>query len=344
MLRQRITLYQTLPDALGKIEHITSDAEVDYLDGILFSKNQGVIITGRLTDNPTHNVAIQHFSDPKDPWFYLHVKETIARRTGPITEAIPLTEYLFRYDRGGFWVGKSAFEYFKMPFNGLTRWWLDDFLHTRMMYTALHASGQSKKYIVQDLALPYSTAEQFIDYADKAFGIYPLWLCPLRQSAIPTMHPHSNQGEADGETQKPMINIGLWGYGPSQHDDFVKANRDLEHKLRELGGMKWLYAHTYYTEEEFWKIYDRSWYDALRQKYDATSLPSVYEKVKVDFKAEEEAAKSSFGNSLLSTWPISGLYGLKKAIDSGAYLQARRSTWKSLDDMGGIDARGKLSK
>ena len=247
----------SMSEAIEKIKQVTSDPALDYIDGILFSKNQGAIITGRLTDNPKNNVKIQRFSDAKDPWFYLHVKDVITTRISPATEAIPLVEYLFRYDRGGFWVGASAFEYFKMPFNAFTRWWLDDFLHTRMMYTALHASGQSKKYVVQDLALPYATAEQFVDYMDRAFGIYPLWLCPLRQSSGPAFHPHSYQTEADGTTPIPLLNIGLWGYGPPRHDDFIKLNRDLEHKVRELGGMKWLYAHTYYTEEEFWATYNR---------------------------------------------------------------------------------------
>ena len=319
----------SVSEAIKKLELASSDLDLDYVDGILFSKDNGAIITGRLTDHPKHTIPIQHFSDAGDPWFYLHVKDSIKRAAGPGTEAIPLAEYLFRYDRGGFWVGASAFDYFYMPFNAFTRWWLDDFLHTRMMYTALHASGHSKKYLVQDLALPYSTAEQFVDYTDKALGIYPLWLCPLRQSSLPTMHPHSHETEADGKTLKPMLNIGLWGNGPSRHDEFVKANRDLEHKLRELGGMKWLYAHTYYTEDEFWSMYDRDWYNALREKYCATSLPSVYDKVKFDVDAERSACSLSLVDSILNTWPISGLYGIKKAIDSGTYLQARASAWKS---------------
>ena len=322
----------SMGEAIEKINDATADAELDYVDGILYSKSQGAIVTGRLTDSPGDNIPVQRFSDPKDPWFYLHVKDVIANRTGPMTEAIPLAEYLFRYDRGGFWVGASAFEYFNVPFNNFTRWWLDDFLHTRMMYTALHASGQSKKYVVQDLALPYSTADQFVNYTDKVFGIYPLWLCPLRQSQQPTMHPHLVQTTASGEEQELMLNIGLWGYGPSRPDDFLKANKDLERKLRELGGMKWLYAQTYYTEDEFWEMYDRKWYDSLRVKYDATSLPSVYEKVKVDLEAEKGTANPSFEESLKGTWPISGLYGLKKAIDSGAYLQARDSAWKSIGE------------
>lgn len=38
------------------------------------------------------------------------------------------------YDRGGFWVGDSAFKYTMVPNTKLTRWFLDDFLHTRMLY------------------------------------------------------------------------------------------------------------------------------------------------------------------------------------------------------------------
>jgi delta24-sterol reductase len=41
---------------------------------------------------------------------------------------------------------------------------------------------------------------------------------------------------------------------------------------------KCLYAHAYYTEEEFWDIYDEGKYKGLRTKYHAESLPSVYGK------------------------------------------------------------------
>ena len=109
----------------------------------------------------------------------------------PTTELIPLDEYLFSYDRGGFWVEYSAFKYFHMPFNWITRWDLGDYLHTRTMYTALHLSGFSTSFIVQDLALPYSTVDAFIEYADVSFSTYPLWLCPLRQDCLQTFHLNS---------------------------------------------------------------------------------------------------------------------------------------------------------
>jgi delta24-sterol reductase len=195
-----------------------------------------------------------------------------------------------------------------------------------MLYTAMHASGRSEHMIVQDLALPYATAKEFVDFTDERYGIYPLWLCPLNQSPQPTMHPHSNEVESDGKTQKQLLNIGLWGPAPPTHEAFMQANRDLEQKLLELDGMKWLYAQTYYTEDEFWSQFDKAWYDALREKYNASGLPSVYEKVKVDHT--KDAAPKSLKQSLIETWPFSGLYGLRKAIASGDYVQSRDSAWK----------------
>ena len=111
----------------------------------------------------------------------------------------------------------------------------------------------------------------------------------------------------------------------------MEQNLRLEWKLKELGGRKWLYARTYYIEEEFWSLYDREWYDALRVKYNATSLPSVYDKVRVDVEAEKKSVNASWGLWLLTFWPLGGLRGLCHAIVSGEYLFAKKSTWQSVE-------------
>jgi hypothetical protein len=314
---------RSVAEAVAKVKEETLNQDHDYVDGILFSKTHGVIITGRMTDSPpTPASPLQRFSAPKDPWFYLHVGDRTRTSTGPVTEHIPLAEYLFRYDRGGFWVGRSAFTYFRFPFNRLTRRFLDDFLHTRMMYKALHASGLSRTYVVQDLAMPYPTVADFIDYTAVDFGIWPLWLCPLRQTRLPTLHPHNAAKEADGSTLAPLLNVGLWGFGPKDPAAFVKKNRGLEKMLKDLGGMKWLYAHTYYPEAEFWEMFDKGWYEGLRAKYHAESLPSVWEKVRVD---EERVRKDEGG--WRKRWPLGGLLGIREAIRSREYLKARNATW-----------------
>lgn len=322
---------KSMQEATRMLLDFTSRPEdFDYIDGIMYSQTSGAIVTGRMTDTPKHGLKIQRFSDAKDPWFYLYVKDKIANGAGPSTDAIPLPDYLFRYDRGGFWVGTAPFDYFPaVPFNDFTRWWLDDFLHTRMLYKALHASGKSEQMIIQDLALPYDTAIEFVERMDSMLSIWPLWLCPLKQSPYKTMHPHYNEYEADGKTLKPMLNIGLWGKAPPSHEGFVRANQDIEATLQELRGMKWLYAQTYFSENDFWKDFDRQWYDALRQKYHATSLPTVYEKVRVDVEGERIARENApLSKRLLDIWPASGVYALRKAIESGDYLLGRDPAWK----------------
>jgi delta24-sterol reductase len=300
-------------EALAKIKEIMAKGDVEYIDGILFSPTSGAVIAGALSD--TSEGPVQYFSRPWDPWFYLHVQSKI-QASKPVVESIPLAEYLFRYDRGGFWVGESAFKYFYFPFNRFTRWFLDDFLHTRVLYRALHASRQSMRFVVQDLAMPFQSAPEFVKYTGDAFNIWPLWLCPLKQSAAPTFHPHNSDPKMGG-SDAPLINVGLWGDGPKDHAEFVALNQHLETTLQELGGTKWFYAQTYYTEQGFWSLYNKPWYQTLREKYHATTLPTVYDKIRVDVEKDKIELANSWKLRLLRTWPVSGVYGIWKSILSG---------------------------
>ncbi|KAI1356173.1 hypothetical protein F5Y01DRAFT_268789 [Xylaria sp. FL0043] len=324
----------------------------DYVDGMLFSEGHGVVVSGEMTDELPAGEKVRTFSHAWDPWFYMHVRNltkglpssvsssssSSSSSQGTVTEYIPLAEYLFRYDRGGFWVGEAAFDYFRpVPFTRFFRWFLDDFLHTRMLYRALHASGESARFFVQDLGIPYDTAEEFIKYTTKSLGIWPLWLCPLKTPKGPSFHPHirrspssssssATNADADVTSTTGMLNIGVWGWGPKNKADFVRVNRALEAKVNELGGMKWLYAHTYYSEPEFWEAFGgREAYEALRNKYRATSLPSVYDKVKV--RTDDEAAKG-WKPFVKSLWPVGGLYGIWKGIQSKDYMLHRHAAWR----------------
>ncbi|KAJ5291798.1 hypothetical protein N7478_001049 [Penicillium angulare] len=153
--------FQGIPQTISEIQKQTENSEIDYLDGIVFSPQHSVIISGKLVDEKPAECKLQTFSDPSDPWFYMHVKDKTLSLSewSKVVEYIPLNEYLFRYDRAGFWVGRQGFTYFKVvPFTKFFRWLLDDYSHTRTLYHALHAlhaSGVSSEFVVQDVALPY---------------------------------------------------------------------------------------------------------------------------------------------------------------------------------------------
>jgi delta24-sterol reductase len=267
-------------DAVETMQSATKE-NYDFVDGIMFGKDHGVIIVGTLSD--TTIGKMRHFSRAFDPWYYLHAQK-IDESKSITTETVSLKDYLFRYNRGAFWVGEYAFERFNIPFNFFTRLILNPILNTRKLYQALQDSGASQEHLVQDLTLPLHTAVRFMEYIDGLTGIYPLWLCPIKpEPRSPLL--------CNGLNTPIAINIGVWGPQISDYEIFKKLNRDIEAKLAELGGKKWMYAHTYYTEKEFWCIYDKTWYDNLRQKYKATTLPTIFEKVHVRERYEVNARR-----------------------------------------------------
>ncbi|EAS36549.3 FAD binding domain-containing protein [Coccidioides immitis RS] len=307
----------------------TSNPSTHYLDGILFAKDRGVVCVGRLSDDPADGSPIQHFTRATDPWFYLHAERINKRqRNQPVSEAIPINDYLFRYDRGAFWGGYFAFRYFITPFNRVTRWALDRFMRPRVMYHALHKSGLAMQSIVQDVAVPYENALDLLDYLDHAIGCYPLWLCPI--SLADHRGPWSLMALSQQQGLNPskmLLNFGVWCSASPNREKFVKLNRDIEHKVQELNGLKCLYAHAYYTEDEFWSIYDRKLYDKLRSIYHADHLPSIYDKVTVNFAAEQRALAESWAIWIKSLfwriWPLRGVYGVLHVILGHGYMLQR---------------------
>lgn len=325
--------YQAVSGSITEAKALIHEAcrrpagEVDFVDGIMFSKHNGVITTGKFMDSNEDGLPITTFHKPWDEWHYLHAKDIMKRELSKqksltdkpaspsiYRELVPLKSYLFRYDRGAFWTGSYAYSYFITPFNRVTRYMLDYFMHTRVMYHALHRSGMMEQFIIQDMALPWLNIEKFYDWVDEEFSIYPQWLCPLvGDGAGGGLNPHGNRDEGLNGKEGMMLNIGVWGPCPGEP---VTTNRAIEAKLRELRGMKWLYAQTFYSEEEFWSIYDKKSYDELRAKFNATTLPDVYDKVGDSGKNRGKGL-----TGVWSIWPLAGIYGVLSCIKGGDYLR-----------------------
>lgn len=345
-------------EAIDQAQTATEDPINDFVDGILVKRNQGAVITGRFIDELQPNVTVESFSRARDEWYYLHVEQLLTSTTTPKKEVVPVQEYLFRYDRGAFWTGRYTFTYFAVPFTRFVRWALDPLMHTNILYHGLHEAGLAKENIIQDIALPISQAQTFVEWVDYSHAIYPLWLCPVRQGDRKSIYPHmagamtekkerswwkkeqpiaSTHAEKDHEMESPqavvstgkemLMNVGVWGPRLPNPDEFVAENRKLEHKVRELGGVKWLYAHCHYTKEEFWNIYDKGWYDGLRAKYSATYLPSMYDKTRYDWDAEQKAIQTSWLRWLFSfiwwIWPMPGIYSVICVLMHSDYLSSK---------------------
>jgi Delta24-sterol reductase len=320
--------------------------QIDFLDGIMFGPNNGKVIVGRMISLEDQHQPTTTFHKPWNEWFYLHAQS----QSHGATDIVPLESYIFRYDRGAFWMGMHAFKYFLMPFNRLTRFLLNPFMNTAIMYHALHRSKMTSNFVIQDMAVPADKLVEFsewLDTPDSSSGanckhVYPRWLCPLKEGEQGGMNPHS--ARSSPQSANAFINIGLWGplphspfpfsfpfttYATSRFREQVTLNRKIEGKLSALGGMKWLYAQTFYTRDEFWKIYDKIWYEDIRKKWRAETLMDVYDKVgpKGDVKDFlQDGRVPEVGETWKewlaeNVWPVRGLYGVMSAIKGGDYLR-----------------------
>ncbi len=246
---------------------------VDFVDSIIFSKEQGVVMVGKYSDQK--GLAIKKFTRAYDEWYYLHVKKIIDKHE-KYEELIPIKDYIFRYNRGVFWTGEYILRWLHIPFNRLTRFLFNPILNYRAASRLMQDINLSHKYIVQDLCIPEKNILPFLEFSDKKIKIYPIFLC----AASPSGH---NDKLSPGFLKTDFfIDVCLYEMIKADYSKIYKINTEIENEIRRLGGRKWFYAHVYYSRKDFWEIYDKGWYEKLRQKCYANEVfPDIYEKTHV---------------------------------------------------------------
>ena len=324
-----------IQQAIEKLQFLTREEEgrIDFLDAIMYDSTKVVVVAGRMTDVNPHNQPIQRFTRAKDPWYSMHVKDRV--ESNVFDEIVALPDYLFRYNRGIFWLGKQTFDILGIKENPTARRITHHAMTARMGYARLHMQPVNTT-LIQDFALPFDTAPEFIQWLHEKYNIYPLWLCPLRVPKTPTLHPHYWKLK-DDQTASHMLNVGFYDVSPRTYQEWVAENRELEDKVHDLGGMKWSYAVQMYSEGTFWEQHDCEWYNQLRDENYATGLPNIYDKTKADVEAGrrimEQREKGLFGGKFSHLQGLARYAGgMVKSITGGAWKQERSKAWANWPD------------
>lgn len=277
-----VQLVEAVERAHELFETAAKDESIHFIDGVYFRKGHIVVMFGRFVDSPPS--ADQVLKKMQVHWFADTIEAVLKKSPTPEKPSsiyMNTADYLFRYDHGAFWGGKLAFKHFHVPETALTRRLADPFLDSRTCYHALHKSGLANEYVVQDFGIPASTVTEFIAYVNETLPELMVFLAPCKTPSEIGLMSRFNPRVAEIADQR-IFAVGVYGRGPKDPKAFYELNRKLELRSAELLGAKLLYARTYYTEDEFWLIYDKNVYDEMRKKYRAESLPSVYEKLQAD--------------------------------------------------------------
>ncbi|KAG7364167.1 FAD binding protein [Nitzschia inconspicua] len=211
-------------------------------------------------------------------------------------EVIYMEDYLFRYDYGAFWMARpmafepnkllSYFPFIICLFIASYRWVrivTGSMFTTKTMFKILKQAPESvvaKRMVVQDCYIPPETVNGFLSWVYRSIPIStPIWLCPvLFNNNQPFTPSYKKQNQSKPTVSAPvMINCGIYGRVSDGRGAYY--TQQLEAMCEQLGGRKMLYAQNHYTESDFWRIFDQTIYDVLRESHHATeAFPSLYEK------------------------------------------------------------------
>jgi len=262
------------PEAcFADVARFAADPGVDFLDGVVFSPHELYLSRARFVDSAPSTSDYSY-----ERIYYRSIRERPS-------DFLTARDYLWRWDTDWFWCSKNVGAqnpllrrlYGRKRLNSITyqkimrwnsRWGL-----TRALS---RLSGSHPESVIQDVDIPLARAAEFLEFFHAQVGILPVWICPIRAALPGARFPLYPLRE-----DTLYVNFGFWDVvqdrkgRPSGH-----CNRAIERKVTELGGIKSLYSDSYYGEEEFWSIYDRETYRALKRRYDPKrTLPDLYEKV-----------------------------------------------------------------
>jgi FAD/FMN-containing dehydrogenase len=213
--------------------------DVDFMDGIIHSPSLYVLCVGRFTDRAPYTNRYDLFK--------VYYKSTASRDE----DYLETPQYFFRYDRGVTNVRAPLLSSTQILKIAQKLHWL---------------LPKEKPTITLDVFVPFSKVPEFLAWYEREFNFYPLWCVPYRR-----VHDYEWLADDYWRAMKDEMFLDLAIYGMKQKGD-RNYHRMMEEKLRELGGIKTLIAHNYYPEAEFWSIFNKRNYDAVKQITDPRNL------------------------------------------------------------------------
>ncbi|MHB8872983.1 MAG: FAD-binding oxidoreductase [Myxococcaceae bacterium] len=240
--------HHSFAEYLAAIEQHTRDRDVDFMDGFIDSPTDAVLNLGRFVDEAPY----LHRYD----WIRAYPESTRRRSEDYLRTA----DYFYRYDRG---VARTR------PRS----------LMARLLFGKLTGSSQvlraaeklhrvlpaQRPTIVLDVFVPLSRASEFMRWYASTFCYFPLWCVPYRAKPYPWLSDEFRRRLKDG------LFLDLAIYGMKQGGE-VNYHALMEQKLLEIGGLKTLIAHNYFSEEDFWRIWNRENYAKVKRITDPKNV------------------------------------------------------------------------
>jgi FAD/FMN-containing dehydrogenase len=249
--------HASIDSYLRSIQSHFERQDVDFMDGMIHSPSHLVLCVGDFVDSAPYTNRYD--------WLKIYYQSTATRRE----DYLRTPHYFFRYDQGVTNVHPKSFL-------------------GRLLFGKLLGSSQvlriaeklrwfllsdDRPDVTVDTFLPVSRLKEFLEWYAVDFGHFPLWCVPYRRV-------HDYEWLVDsfwkGFDDQLMIDIAIYGMKQRGETNYYRL---MEEKLRELNGVKTLISYNYYSEDEFWQIFHRENFEAVKAITDPDNIfRTLYQK------------------------------------------------------------------
>jgi FAD/FMN-containing dehydrogenase len=255
-VRMQYDTYSNLADYKDAIWRHYRDRDVDFMDGIIHARDRYVLCLGRFADRAPYTNSYD--------WMKVYYKSTAQRRV----DYLKTRDYFFRYDRGVTNVHpKSAIG--RLLFGKL----LSSSQLLRLAEKIPRVLPAHRPEVTVDLFIPFSKLDEYMQWHEKELGFFPLWCVPYRRVRD---YEWISKDVFAGIDDELFVDLAIYGMKQPEGRNVYK---EIEDELLRINAIKTLISYNYYDEETFWRIFDKSNYDAVKAITDPKNVfRNLYEK------------------------------------------------------------------
>jgi FAD/FMN-containing dehydrogenase len=231
----------------GIMDHFDKD-DIDFMDGFVHSPDEFVINAGIFVDEAPYTHDYE--------W-----RRSFCQNSRELDEDyLETKDYFFRYNRGVSNVKSLSSRYIMSKIftsNDILR--MADRFHSII-------PGDSIPVTV-DLFIPFSKVDQYLEWHAKELDHFPLWCVPYRR-----VRDYEWISKEYAKNNHDRLFLDLAIYGMKKKGSNETYYRMIEEELMKIGGLKTLISNNYYSEEDFWTIWNRKNYIAVKKITDPDNL------------------------------------------------------------------------
>lgn len=241
--------YDNLADYKSAIWEHFERKDVDFMDGIIHSPTEYVLSVADFADKAPYT----HSYD----WMRIYYKSTKERKE----DYLKTPDYFFRYDKGVTNVFPKSFlgRLIFGKFMGST-----ELLRLVEKFRRIIPAG--KIPVTVDLFVPFSKSGEFMKWYEKEINFFPLWCVPYKRVRD---YEWIDADFLKKTHEELYLDLAIYGMKKNDNKNYYKM---LEEELMKIGGLKTLISNNYYSETDFWKIWNKKNYFEVKRKTDPDNI------------------------------------------------------------------------